>query len=113
MKVLFASPGLVDLWQMHFSLLSGQARGYICENFGTPFKLPDLGPIGSNGLANPRDFKTPVAWFEDRSEEAQLIAKFAGRLLGASSRQSSSRRTSDGGMLCQWRERGCVVLNRA
>ncbi len=41
------------------ALPSGAARGYICENFGAPFKLPDLGPIGSNGLANARDFLTP------------------------------------------------------
>src|SRR5689334_5667189 len=39
-----------------------EARGYICENHGASFGLPDLGPIGSNGLANPRDFRTPVAW---------------------------------------------------
>ena len=38
-----------------------QARGYIAENHGAPLRLPDLGPIGSNGLANPRDFLTPVA----------------------------------------------------
>ena len=42
---------------------AGPVRGYICENFGAPFKLPDLGPIGSNGLANPRDFLAPVAAF--------------------------------------------------
>ena len=42
-------------------LLDGQARGYVCENYGEPFRLPDLGPIGSNGLANPRYFETPVA----------------------------------------------------
>ena len=40
-------------------LLDGAARGYVCENFGAPLRLPDLGPIGSNGLANPRDFQTP------------------------------------------------------
>lgn len=62
------------------SLPSGPVRGYICENFGSPFKLPDLGPIGSNGLANPRDFLAPVAWCEDRNEPSELIAKFAGRL---------------------------------
>ena len=43
-----------------------KARGYICENYGQPFRLPDLGPIGANGLANPRDFLTPVAAFDDR-----------------------------------------------
>ena len=47
-------------------LLEGQARGYICENYGAAFRLPDLGPIGANGLANPRDFLTPVAAYEDR-----------------------------------------------
>jgi homogentisate 1,2-dioxygenase len=56
------------------------ARGYICENFGTPFKLPDLGPIGANGLANARDFLTPRARFEDIEEPCQLIGKFLGHL---------------------------------
>lgn len=46
--------------------VSGPSRGYILEVYDNHFKLPDLGPIGANGLANPRDFKTPVAWFEDR-----------------------------------------------
>ncbi len=55
-------------------------RGYICENYGSQFRLPDLGPIGSNGLANPRDFETPVAWFEDREGSFELIAKFGGNL---------------------------------
>jgi homogentisate 1,2-dioxygenase len=45
-------------------LPDGDARGYICENYAAHFRLPDLGPIGANGLANPRDFETPVAWFE-------------------------------------------------
>jgi homogentisate 1,2-dioxygenase len=58
----------------------GTSRGYICENFGAPFKLPDLGPIGSNGLANARDFLTPVARYEDLETSCDLIAKFAGRL---------------------------------
>ncbi|MBS0570339.1 MAG: homogentisate 1,2-dioxygenase [Proteobacteria bacterium] len=58
----------------------GQARGYVCENFGAPLRLPDLGPIGSNGLANPRDFLTPVAAFEDREGDFELLAKFQGHL---------------------------------
>ena len=56
------------------------ARGYVCENFGAPFRLPDLGPIGSNGLANPRDFETPVAAYEDLDGAHELVAKFMGRL---------------------------------
>jgi homogentisate 1,2-dioxygenase len=61
-------------------LPDGQARGYVCENFGALLQLPDLGPIGSNGLANPRDFETPQAAFEDLSGEFELVAKFQGRL---------------------------------
>jgi homogentisate 1,2-dioxygenase len=61
-------------------LHGGAVRGYVCENFGAPFKLPDLGPIGSNALANPRDFLTPVARYEDREGPHELIAKFSGRL---------------------------------
>ena len=61
-------------------LIDGPARGYVCENRGTPFRLPELGPIGSNGLANPRDFETPAAWFEDRDAPVELIQKFQGRL---------------------------------
>jgi homogentisate 1,2-dioxygenase len=58
----------------------GAVRGYICENFGVPFKLPELGPIGSNGLANPRDFWTPRARYENSGGRHELIAKFLGRL---------------------------------
>ena len=61
-------------------LPDGPSRGYVCENFGALLKLPDLGPIGSNGLANPRDFETPVAAFEDVEGRFELIAKFQGRL---------------------------------
>ncbi len=61
-------------------LFEKQARGYICENYGAMFRLPDLGPIGANGLANPRDFKTPLASFEDRDGNFQVVTKFGGRL---------------------------------
>ena len=64
-------------------LPDGAARGYVCENYGAPFRLPDLGVIGSNGLANPRDFQTPVAWYEDREGAFQLVAKFLGNLWSA------------------------------
>lgn len=63
-------------------LLDGQARGYICENHGSPLRLPDLGPIGSNGLANPRDFQAPVAHFENREQPTVLVQKFLGELWG-------------------------------
>jgi homogentisate 1,2-dioxygenase len=61
-------------------LPDGASRGYVCENFGSPFRLPDLGPIGSNGLANPRDFLSPVAAYEDRAGRFELVAKFMGHL---------------------------------
>ena len=64
-------------------LPDGTARGYVCENFGAPFRLPDLGPIGSNGLANPRDFLTPDAWYEDVEGAFELVAKFDGHLWSA------------------------------
>jgi homogentisate 1,2-dioxygenase len=62
---------------------SAAVRGYICENFGSPFKLPDLGPIGANGLANPGDFLTPRARYENIDGRYELIAKFQGRLWAA------------------------------
>ncbi len=62
------------------TLPDGQARGYVCENFGALLRLPDLGPIGANGLANPRDFETPVAAYEDSEGDYELIAKFQGHL---------------------------------
>jgi homogentisate 1,2-dioxygenase len=64
-------------------LVDGTGRGYVCENFGAPFRLPDLGPIGSNGLANPRDFRTPTAWYEDRDGRFELVNKFMGNLWSA------------------------------
>jgi homogentisate 1,2-dioxygenase len=69
--------------RFRIELRDGAARGYVCENFGAPLRLPDLGPIGSNGLANPRDFETPVAWYEDREGHFELVAKFAGHLWSA------------------------------
>jgi homogentisate 1,2-dioxygenase len=61
-------------------LLDEAARGYIAENFGALLRLPDLVPIGSNGLANPRDFLTPVAAYEDVEGDFELVAKFQGGL---------------------------------
>jgi homogentisate 1,2-dioxygenase len=59
-------------------LMNGPARGYICENYGAKFTLPDRGPIGANCLANPRDFKTPVAWFEEKETPCRLFVKWCG-----------------------------------
>jgi homogentisate 1,2-dioxygenase len=66
--------------KLRVALLEGESRGYVAENYGLPFRLPDLGPIGSNGLANPRDFETPVAWFEDQEEATEVVQKSLGHL---------------------------------
>ncbi len=59
-------------------IVDGPARGYVCENYGAKFTMPDRGPIGANCLANPRDFKTPVAWFEEKETPCRLIVKWCG-----------------------------------
>jgi len=66
----------------------GPSRGYICENYGAMFRLPELGPIGSNGLASARDFLAPVAAFDEWDGECELIKKFDGRLWAAPLKQS-------------------------
>jgi homogentisate 1,2-dioxygenase len=61
-------------------LPDGHARGYICENYGQHLRLPELGPIGTFGLANARDFLAPVAAFEDREGDFRLVAKYGSGL---------------------------------
>jgi homogentisate 1,2-dioxygenase len=61
-------------------LPDGAARGYVCENHGALFRLPELGPIGANGLANARDFLTPAAWFEEVDRPVEVVQKFQGNL---------------------------------
>ena len=82
--VIDAKPGEIAViprgTKFRVELSGDSARGYIAENFGQPFRLPDLGPIGANGLANPRDFLTPVAAYEDIDGDFELVAKFGGRL---------------------------------
>ena len=79
-----AGPGDVALvprgMKFRVKLLEGEARGYVAENHGLPFRLPDLGPIGANGLANARDFETPAASYEDRDEPTEVIQKYLGSL---------------------------------
>ena len=59
-------------------VLEGPARGFVCENYGQPFELPQRGPIGANCMANRRDFKTPVAAFEDREAASRVVVKWGG-----------------------------------
>jgi len=63
--------------------VEGPSRGYVLEVYDDHFVLPNLGPIGANGLANPRDFLTPTAWFEDRQTSFEMISKYQGYLFSA------------------------------
>ncbi|MER7828804.1 homogentisate 1,2-dioxygenase [Streptomyces sp. NPDC095602] len=82
--LLAARPGEVALIprgvRFRVELLDDSARGYVCENYGQPFQLPDLGPIGANGLANPRDFRAPVAAYEDVEGPVEVVNKYCGNL---------------------------------
>jgi homogentisate 1,2-dioxygenase len=75
---------------MRFTVdITEPSRGYICEVYDNHFVLPNLGPIGANGLANPRDFLTPIARFEDRSvDKYKVVAKFQGSLFVAEQNHS-------------------------
>src|SRR6185295_18446826 len=82
--ILDVQPGEICLVprgvKFRIELPDGSARGYICENYGQHLRLPDLGPIGTAGLANARDFLAPVAAFEDREGDFRIVAKFGGGL---------------------------------
>jgi homogentisate 1,2-dioxygenase len=81
--VLDAAPGQIVLvprgMAFKVALPDGECRAYVCENHGAPFRLPELGPIGSNGLANPRDFIAPAAAFEAEPGPYEMIRRFGGR----------------------------------
>jgi homogentisate 1,2-dioxygenase len=85
--VVETSPGEIALLprglRFRVELPDGASRGYICENYGAPLRLPELSPLGSNGLANPRDFLSPVAAYEDKDAPCVLISKFQGNLWAA------------------------------
>jgi homogentisate 1,2-dioxygenase len=82
--VLSVDPGEIAMlprgMKFRVELQQDTARGYICENYGRKMELPERGPIGGDGLANRRDFETPVAAFEDREGDFELVTKLAGNL---------------------------------
>ncbi len=82
--VLEIQPGEVGVVprgvRFRVELKDALAAGYVCENYGAVFRLPELGPLGSNGLANPRDFLAPVAAYEDVARPTRVVQKFQGRL---------------------------------
>lgn len=86
----FTELGIIDLAPQEIAViprgllyrvevLNGPARGFVCENYGQTFALPSRGPIGANCLANRRDFKTPVAAFEDRETSSRVVIKWCGQ----------------------------------
>ncbi len=85
--VLEVGPGEIAIvprgLKFRVDLADGPSRGYVCENYGAAFRLPELGPIGSDGLANRRDFLAPIAAFEDLEAEHELLFKAGGRLFRA------------------------------
>ncbi len=92
MGVLDVKPGEIALLPrgvvFKVALPDGVSRGYVCENYGAQFRLPELGPIGSNGLANPRDFQAPVAAYEEAEGAYEVVKKFGGRFWRAPMKQS-------------------------
>ena len=92
MGVLDVKPGEIAVLPrgvaFKVALPDGPSRGYVCENYGAQFRLPELGPIGSNGLANARDFQAPVAAYEESGTPYELIKKFGGRFWRAPTKSS-------------------------
>jgi len=90
--VIDVGPGEIAVIQrgmvFRAELINGPVRAYVCENYGGAFTLPDRGPIGANCLANPRDFLTPVAAYEDREEASVLYVKWGGELFATDIPQS-------------------------
>jgi len=82
--VLEAAPGGIACVprgvKFRVELPEGSARGWVCENYGAQYRLPELGPIGSFGLANDRDFLAPLARYENPDGPVELVAKFDGHL---------------------------------
>ena len=85
--VIEAAPGEIVViprgLRFRVELPDGPSRGYVCENYGAMLRLPELGPLGSNGLANARDFLAPVAAYEDTKAPCVMVAKFQGNLWAA------------------------------
>lgn len=108
MGVLDVAPGQVALLPRGVAfkvalLGDGPARGYVCENHGAAFRLPELGPIGSNGLANARDFQAPVAAFEPSTSPYQIIKKFGGGLWQTTQAETPFNVVAWHGTLAPWR----------
>ena len=84
--VIEAAPGEIVViprgLRFRTELPDGPSRGYICENYGAMLRLPELGPLGANGLANARDFLSPVAAYEDKEAPTAPRREIPGQPLG-------------------------------
>ncbi|KAH9874017.1 hypothetical protein IAQ61_004645 [Plenodomus lingam] len=88
MGKIFLQPGEICVIQrgirfcMNLAPDTKVARGYITEVWGSMWELPDLGPLGGHGLANPRDFLYPVAAIDDNLHvDWQIVNKINGELV--------------------------------
>lgn len=85
--LLRAKPGEIALVprgvRFRVELLDDTATGYVAENFGRPMVIPELGPLGANGMADPKDFRAPVAAYEDTESRVEVVVKFCGELWSA------------------------------
>lgn len=81
--MLYVQPGEICVIQrgqrFKVSLPDGPSRGYILEIWGANFELPELGPLGANGLANARDFYHPKAKYEIVQEPWEIVYKLSGK----------------------------------
>ena len=94
-------------------LKNGFARGYLCENYGGAFTLPERGPIGANCLANQRDFLTPVAAYEEKDVPGKLFVKWGGNHVGRAARTFSARRHRLARQLRAVQIRSCANTRRS
>ncbi len=85
--ILDVPPGFIGVvprgMKFRVELPDGPSRGYVCENYGAMLELPERGPIGSDGLANSRDFQAPVAAYDDREGDFELVSKLGGHFFAA------------------------------
>ena len=99
--------------KIRVELPGGPARGYLCENYGGAFTLPERGPIGANCLANPRDFLTPVAAYEDRDAPSQMFVKWGGSLWAHGARATRRSTSSPGTATTRRTSTTCAATRRS
>ena len=113
---LHIAPGQIALIPrgMAFKVaVDGPSRGFVCENYGAALRLPELGPIGSNGLANARDFQAPVAWHEVTEGGYEIVKKYGGQLWTAQQDHTPFDVVAWHGNLCPYQYDTAHFMTRA